>query len=84
MTVTSPDPQLIELGSGRRLTLRLGHHDRYLATEEPDGTLVLRPAVVLTEDEVVLRQHPWLVEQIEQTMRDPASRTRRGRLKKKE
>lgn len=84
MTSTPTEPQLVELGSGRRLTLKLGHHDRYLGTEEPDGTLILRPAVVLTEDELILRQNPWLVEQIEQTLREPASRTRRGRLKKKE
>lgn len=72
-----PPPQLLELGSGRRLTLRVGHHDRYLASEEPDGTIVLRPAVVMTQDERALLAAPWLVEQIDKNMADPAMGTRR-------
>lgn len=83
MTITPTDPQLIELGSGRRLTLRLGHHDRYLASEEPDGTLILRPAVVLTEDDAILRQQEWLVDRIESAREFPESLVRRERPKKK-
>lgn len=84
MTIAPEEPQLVELGSGRRVTLRLGHHDRYLATEEPDGTLVLRPAVVLTEDDAILRQNPWLVDRIEMARKNPGSLVRRERPKRKE
>lgn len=81
---SAPHELLIELGAGRRLTLRLGRHDRYLGTEEPDGTIILRPAVVMTEDERALLAVPWLAQQIEDSMRNPASRTRRGRPQRKE
>lgn len=68
--------QLIELDPRRRLTLKLGHHDRYLVSEEPDGTLIFRPAIVLTEDELALRSAPWLMDDIDRALSDPASRTR--------
>lgn len=39
---------LIELDQRRRASLgRVGRHEQYLAREEPDGTLVLTPAVVM-------------------------------------
>jgi hypothetical protein len=72
------EAQLIELDGRRRLTLRLGHHDRYLVSEEPDGTLIWRPAVVLTQDELALRQAPQLMENIHRALSDPTSRTRRA------
>lgn len=77
---TPTDGQLIELDSRRRTTLRLGHHSRYLVTEEPDGTLIMRPAIVLTEDEVALLQAPWLVNQIHENMSDPHARGTRRKL----
>ena len=80
---TAPEestPQLIELDSRRRVTLRVGHHSRYLAIEEPDGTVVLRPAVIMTEDERALLAAPWLVEQIDRTMADPRAIGTRRRL----
>lgn len=83
-TTPTPEPQLVELGSGRRMTLRQGHHDRYFVTEEPDGTLVLRPALLVSPDELILHQNPWLEEQLERSFGEPTSPTRRGRLKKKE
>jgi hypothetical protein len=72
--------QLIELDPRRRLTLRLGHHNRYLATEEPDGTIVLQPAVVMTADEIALLRAPWLVDQINQNLQDPHAHGTRRRL----
>ena len=67
-------PQLVELDSRRRVALgRLGRpeHQRYLVTEEPDGTLVFTPAVVMTAHEAALLRRPELVEQIEADQADP-------------
>ena len=44
--------QLVELDSRRRISLgQLARHDRYIVTQEPDGTLVLTPAVVMADPE---------------------------------
>lgn len=44
---------LIELGPRRRVDLgSVGRHDRYLAREETDGTIVLTPAVVMRVSEL--------------------------------
>lgn len=67
---------LVELDSRRRITLgRLGNpeHDRYLIHEEPDGTLVLTPAVVMSAHEAALLRHPELVEQIKADLADPST-----------
>lgn len=67
---------LVELDSRRRITLgRLGkpEHDRYLVNEEPDGTLVLTPAVVMSAHEAALLRHPELVEQIKSDQADPSA-----------
>ena len=78
--------QLVELDSRRRVALgRLGRpeHQRYLVTEEPDGTLVFTPAVVMTAHEAALLRRPELVEQIEANQADPtravSSQARRPR-----
>ncbi len=71
------DDILIELDPRRRTTVRLGHHSRYLVTEESDGTLIWKPAVVMTEDERALLKAPWLVDNIDRALTDPSSRTRR-------
>lgn len=66
--------QLVELDSRRRISLgRLGRpeHRRYLVTEEPDGTLVLTPAVVMTAHEAALLRRPDLVERIETDLANP-------------
>ncbi len=78
---------LIELDERRRVSLgRLGRpeHRRYLAHEEPDGTLVLVPAVVMPESQARLLANSDLVEQIERTVADPSTRVRRGRPRRKE
>ncbi|GAA0724296.1 hypothetical protein Drose_37600 [Dactylosporangium roseum] len=77
---------LIELDDRRRVSLgKVGRpeHRRYLVHEEADGTLVLHPAVVMTEAEARLMSNPELVEQVEKTITDPASRVRRGRPTRK-
>ena len=66
--------QLVELDSRRRVSLgRLGRpeHRRYFVTEEPDGTLVLTPAVVMTAHEAALLRRPDLVERIESDLANP-------------
>lgn len=78
------ESQLIELDARRRTTIRLGHHDRYRVTELPDGTLIMEPVFVLTEDEIILRAHPELEARMDRSMRDPAVRTKRGRPTPKE
>lgn len=72
-------PQLVELDSRRRVALgRLGkpEHRRYLVSEEPDGTLVFTPAVVMTAHEAALLRNPDLVQQIEADRTDPTTAVR--------
>lgn len=67
--------QLIELAARRRAALgRIGNpdHTRYLVEEEPDGSLLFTPAVVMTAHEEALLRHPELVAQIEADIADPA------------
>jgi hypothetical protein len=71
---------LIELDSRRRAALgRLARHDRYLVHEEPDGTLVLVPAVVMARQEAeLLRGNPAFVASMREKMRHPERLTRRS------
>lgn len=76
---------LVELDERRRVSLgRIGRqeHTRYLVTEEPDGTLVFTPAVVLSELEVKLLANDEVVDSILANRTDPSrlvKRTRRSR-----
>ncbi|MDP1806076.1 MAG: hypothetical protein Q8K72_12975 [Acidimicrobiales bacterium] len=68
------DEVLLEVDDRRRVTLgKLGkpEHRRYLAAEEPDGTIVLSPAVVMSELEARFLANTALVEQIEENRRHP-------------
>lgn len=66
---------MIEVDSRRRVSLgKLGRHDRYLATEQPDGTITLEPAVVLTESEHAYLQNVGLRRQIEDNRAHPERR----------
>jgi prophage tail gpP-like protein len=78
MTRTEPSV-LIELDSRKRAALgRLAHHDRYLAHEEPDGTLVLTPAVVMAKQEAeLLRGNPEFIASMKEKMRHPERLRRR-------
>lgn len=57
--------QVLEVGARRRATLtNIGHHDRYLAEELPDGTVVLHPAVVMSEAQARLMSAPELMKKL--------------------
>ena len=65
-TYTRPMTTLVELDHRRRVSLgRIGRHSRYLVHEEPDGTIILEPAVVLSETEARFMANTELVAQIE-------------------
>lgn len=81
------DQTVVELDDRRRVSFgRIGHpeHRRYLVREEPDGTIVMTPAVVMTETEARLLANPELTAQITRAITDPSSRNRSGRLKRKD
>lgn len=68
------DEVLLEVDDRRRVTLgKLGkpEHRRYLAAEEPDGTIVLSPAVVMSELEARFLANTEVVERIEENRRHP-------------
>lgn len=76
------DDILLELDERRRGSLgRIGRkeHRRYLVTEEPDGTIVLTPAVVLSEIEARFLANSDLVERVEANRADPRRLIRRPR-----
>lgn len=76
---------LIELDDRRRASLgRVGRHEKYLAHEEDDGTIILRPAVVMTETEAALLANPELVARIQHSLDHPETRVRRDRPKRKD
>jgi len=78
----SSEAVLVELDRRRRVSLgRIGHegHSRYLANVESDGTIILRPAVVMTELEASFLSNPELVESIRQQRKDPSAYVKRPR-----
>jgi hypothetical protein len=78
----SSDAVLIELDQRRRASLgKIGHegHRRYLASVAPDGTITLRPAVVMTELEASFLSNPELVESIRRQRKDPSGYVKRPR-----
>jgi len=73
---------VLELDERRRASLgRIGRaeHRRYLVTEEPDGTIVMRPAVVITELEAKMLANKHLVERVAANREDPSRLVRRRR-----
>jgi hypothetical protein len=57
---------VIEVDERRRISLgKIGHHSRYVVHEESDGTIVMEPAVVLTQAEAKLMAMPELLARIE-------------------
>lgn len=72
----------LELDDRRRASLgKVGRreHTRYLVDEEPDGTLIFRPAVVMPEAQARLLERGDTVEAIEAFLDDPSQGVRRGR-----
>ncbi|MGH3930448.1 MAG: hypothetical protein ACRDTF_10780 [Pseudonocardiaceae bacterium] len=63
---------LIELDDRRRGSFgKLGRHRRYLAHEEPDGTLVLTPATVMSEAQARLLARPEIMADIDTFVAEP-------------
>ncbi len=72
------DSVFIELDDRRRLSLaKLGRHSRYLAREEPDGTLVFEPAIVMSELEARFLANKELVARIDEARQHPERLRRR-------
>jgi hypothetical protein len=55
----------------------------YLGVVEPDGTVVLRPAAVMTRSQARLLASPELMAQIDAFAADPGRGTRRGRPRRR-
>jgi hypothetical protein len=71
---------LLEIDGRRRLSLgSLATHDRYLASVEDDGTIVLTPAVVMSVAEARLHAAVEIAQAIDDFIEDPSSGTRRSR-----
>jgi hypothetical protein len=73
---------LIELDSRSRASLKsLATHQRYLAEVEPDGTIVLTPAVVMSAAEARLMARTDILEMVEANRASgfPGKRTRPAR-----
>jgi len=68
--------KLLELDERRRTSLgKIGRQQdrRYLVTELPDGTVILRPAVVLSEAELRLLSDPDRLARVDAALADPES-----------
>jgi hypothetical protein len=73
---------LVELDERRRVSLgKVGRpeHRRYLAHEEAGGVIVLVPVRVVTEADAERLGIGEQIDQIERGVKDPTTRTRRGR-----
>ncbi|MDQ6614397.1 MAG: hypothetical protein M3083_06545 [Actinomycetota bacterium] len=76
---------VLELDERRRASFgRIGRHEhrRYLVSVDPDGTITLRPAVVMTELEAAMLANTNLVERIEANRADPSRLVKRQRPKR--
>lgn len=78
--------QLLDVDERRRTTLsKLGHHRQYLGEELPDGTVVLHPAIVMSEVQARLLAAPALLAQLtEANGLDDAALLRRPRRPRRE
>ncbi len=73
---------VLELDDRRRASFgRIGRaeHRRYLVTQEPDGTIVMRPAVVITELEARMLANRELLDRVAANRKDPSRLIRRRR-----
>jgi len=78
--------QLLDVDERRRTTLsKLGHHRQYLGEELPDGTVVLHPAIVMSQVQARLLAAPALLAQLtEANGMDEAVLLRRPRRQRRE
>jgi len=68
------DTTLIELDNRRRAPLSKlakAEHSRFLVSVSEDGTIILTPAVVISEMEARLRANPQLMAEIEHSIAHP-------------
>jgi hypothetical protein len=67
------DAQILRPDGRKRVTLGpMAHHDRYLAHDSADGTIVLEPAVVVTKRAVAFWDaHPEVAQNIRETRANP-------------
>jgi len=73
-TVGIMDDHILEVDNRRRVSLgRVGRveHTRYLAHEEPDGSIVLEPVTVMPEIEARFLRNRALVDRIEDNRAHP-------------
>lgn len=72
---------IVEVDSRNRVSLsRLTHkHDRYIIREEADGTVILEPAVVLTQAERNYLTNPEVQAAVEHSRQHPEQRRPRPR-----
>ena len=62
--MTEPAKTLIELDEHKRVSLTMGRPGRYVAHVEPGGTIVLVPAVVMSEMEAAVLRNPEIMRQL--------------------
>jgi len=75
---TGSEGKLLELDERRRTSLgKIGRAQdrRYLVTELPDGTVILRPAVVLSQAELRLLSDPDRLAQVDAALAAPEATT---------
>jgi len=79
------EPVLIEMDERGRVSLGRLHPTPgpYLGVVEPDGTVVLRPATVMTVSQAKLLANPDLMADIDAFAADPDAGVRRGRPKRR-
>jgi len=76
-------PNLVEVDGRRRISLgSLAEHERYLATVEDDGTIVLTPAVVMSVAEAQLMASGETARAIDEFLDDPSTGKSRSRPKR--
>jgi len=76
---------LVQVDTRKRVSLgNMAHHNQYLVREEPDGTIIFEPAVVLTQAERAFLSDPSLVEALEKVNVHPERRRTRERTKEPE
>jgi hypothetical protein len=73
-------PSLLEVDARRRVSLgALAEHDRYLASLEEDGTIVLTPAVVMPAAEARLHRAAATAAEVDDFLSNPEIGVRRTR-----
>jgi hypothetical protein len=78
-----PVETLIELDERKRVVLSMGRPGRYLARVEHDGTIVLRPAVVMSELEAAILRSPDIMRQLNEAAASGFTGGRRERPKRR-